>query len=111
MRVTARMVSSRDRGAPAALGLTLASTVFVASYAGQRLWSALRGEPDWTEIIVSAHTPYYWRCGVALLQGGLVGLAAGLGTSTELAATVLRFAPVWVPAVVLPMALAMAAVP
>lgn len=105
------MARTRDKGAPAALGLTLASTVFVASYAAQRLWSAVRGDPDWTEMIVSAHTPYYWRCAVALLQATLVGTAAGLGVSSELAASVLRFAPVWVPAVVIPLALAMAAVP
>ena len=79
------MARTRDKGAPAALGLTLASTVFVASYAAQRLWSAVRGDPDWTEMIVSAHTPYYWRCADALLQA--TGLADSGGGAKALIAS------------------------
>lgn len=104
-------VRSREGNSPAAFGVTLATTVFVASYAAQRLWAAWGGEPDWTQFVVRYDTPYYWRSGLALLHACVAGTFAGLATGPELASTALRFAPVWVPAVVLPLALSMAAVP
>lgn len=104
-------VRSREAGSPAAFGVTLASTTFVASYALQRLWAAWGAEADWTQLVVQYDTPYYWRSALALLHAVVAGAVAALGTGPELAATALRFAPVWVPAVVLPLALSMAAVP
>jgi hypothetical protein len=108
VRVTVR---SRDAGQPAAFGVTLGSTVFVASYALQRLWAAWSGDEDWARYVVQYETPYYWRSGFALLHATVAGTIAGLGTRADLAATALRFAPLWVPAVVLPLALSMAVIP
>lgn len=111
---SAPTVRSR-RGARSAtrwgLGFTLGGTVFAASYAGMRLLSLVRGEPSFGEVVLAASTPFYARCGIAALQAGIVALITGLAFDDERAEAVLRWAPIWMPLVVLPLTLAMVGFP
>ena len=77
----------------------------------QRLASAWAGEPAWTDILFQEHTPFHWRVAMALVHGLTVGAAFGLGFSEERAGRALTWAVLLVPLVVLPLALAMVAVP
>jgi hypothetical protein len=106
-------VRRRPAKSSAAWGLasTAAAATFVVSYAGQRLWSLGTPQPDPTEAILLGHTPFYWRCGVALLQAALVASMIGAAVDDDRAAAALRWAPVWLPAIVLPLALLMVAFP
>lgn len=102
-----------NRGGSTSWGLAVAvgAVAFVASYAAQRLGSAWVGEADWTQILRQAHVPYYWRCALAAFHAVLVVAVTGLWVGEERAARWLAVAPLWVPAVVVPAAFAMAAVP
>lgn len=114
MRVTRSTRKNRPwvgRSAVAGLALTLTATTCAASYALQRLLSALQGEPAWTEILAQEHVPYTWRVALALLNGVTVGAAVGLGVREDRAALLLQWTPLLVPLVTLPLALAMVAVP
>lgn len=99
------------RSARAGLAVACAATTVAVSYALQRLGAWALGEPPMGVILAQAHTPYLWRLALAALHGGVVGLAIGLALDEERAAGVLRWAPLLIPAVVLPLALAMVAAP
>ena len=91
-------------------GIAVAAVVACASYAGQRLWDAT-GEPAPGTVLHQAIIPYYWRVAFALLHAAGAGLAAYLGLSEATARNWLEHAPLWVPALVLPAAIAMVLVP
>lgn len=99
------------RSARWGLAITVGASAVAVSYALQRLGSASSGEADWTQVMRQAHVPYYWRCALALLHGVTIAAMAGWAVDHDRAVVALRFAPVWVPLVVLPLALAMVAVP
>jgi hypothetical protein len=90
--------------------VALGAAVACASYAGQRLWDSV-GEPAPGTVLVQATIPYYWRVGFALLHAVGAGVAAHVGLSADTARAWLAHAPLWVPAIVLPAAVAMAMVP
>lgn len=84
-----------------ALGIAVGAVVFVASYTGQRLFSAALGEPTPTEVIATTHTPYYWRVGLATLQA-LVAVPLGALLPPEpVVRPLLRIGPLWVVASVM----------
>ena len=93
------------------LAATSAAAVFAVSYGLQRLWALGTPQPDPTEAVLLGHTPFYWRCGLALLQGLVVAALAYGGLDDDDAEKVLRWAPVWLPGLVLPFALLMVAFP
>ena len=99
------------RSARWGLAIAAGACAIAVSYALQRLASAWAGEPDWTQITRQAHISFYWRCGLALLHGLTITSLVGVAVDHDRAVVVLRFAPVWVPLLVLPLALAMVAVP
>jgi hypothetical protein len=102
---------SAGRSARWGLALAVGACTIAVSYALQRLGAAWSGEPDWTQISQQAHVPFFWRCGLAALHGATTTALAALAVDHDRAVVALRFAPVWVPLVVLPLALAMVAVP
>jgi hypothetical protein len=111
-----RLSPVRPKRAPYAhaswgLAVTAAATTFCASYALQRLLSLLLGEPDATSAAVVGHTPYYWRVSLALLHALIALALVKLGVNNDRAETALRFAPMWVPCVVLPLALLLVGLP
>lgn len=57
---------SRPIASMAAVAFGLVAT---ASYAIQRLIAAVRGGPDFGEIVLQVHVPYYWRCDLAAIHG------------------------------------------
>jgi hypothetical protein len=93
------------------LAATIAPTAFCASYALQRLLSLLLGEPDPMSVAVVGHTPYYWRVALALLHALIAMAIVKIGVNNDRAESVLRFAPMWVPCVVLPLALVLVGLP
>lgn len=102
---------SAGRSARWGLAITAGACAIAVSYALQRLGSAWTGEVHFTQVVQQAHIPYYWRCGLAALHGAVVTATVGLWVDHDRAVVALRFAPVWVPLLVLPLALAMVAVP
>ena len=80
------------------------------SYAVQRLWDSI-GEPPPGTVLQQATIPYYWRVAFAVLHAAGAGMAAHAGLSEQHARAWLDRAPLWVPALVLPAAAAMALVP
>ena len=99
------------RSARWGLAVAAGACAIAVSYALQRLGAAWGGEPDWRQITQQAHVPYYWRCALAALHGAVITATVGLWVDHDRAVVALRFAPVWVPLLVLPLALAMVAVP
>jgi hypothetical protein len=113
-RVTRRTHRHRARAGRSArwgLAISLAATTFVASYGLQRLWARAAGEVSWTDVIAQAHVPFYWRVGVAALHAAIVASLLGLAFDDLQASRALRWTPLLVSVVVLPLALAMVAVP
>ena len=102
---------SDDDRARWSVAVAAAAATFVASYAIQRLYAAWSGGPDGAVVLDTAFVPYRWRCGLALVQGGMVGMVLGPVLGPETAAFLLRTVPVWVTAVVALAAIAMLAVP
>lgn len=92
------------------LAACAAAAVFVASYVAQRLWS-LSSEPGPAQAVASSHIPLYWRTALALLQAATAASMIGLGLDEVRAEAILRRAPLWLPAIVLPLALLMALFP
>ncbi|MEQ1508106.1 MAG: hypothetical protein ABMB14_38105 [Myxococcota bacterium] len=94
-----------------ALAVTVAAVVFVGSYAIQRLARLAFAEADPTAVVLLATTPFYWRVGLALVHAGIAVPLVGFAIDDDQAVPLLRFAPLWVPCLVLPLALLMVAFP
>jgi hypothetical protein len=92
-------------------GFAVGGVVCAVSYAVLRLVSLARGEPSFSEVVMAGTTAFYWRCALAALQGAVAGLLAWAGLGDDHAEQVLRWAPIWIPLVVLPLALAMVGFP
>ena len=92
-----------------ALAIAAASTTFVVSYAVQRLATAW-GDEGFAGLN-QAWIPYRWRCALALVQALIVLSIVGPVLSERASDLLLRWVPVWVPAVVLVCAVAMLVVP
>lgn len=106
----------RARRAPHAqtswgLAVAVASVIFCVSYAAQRLFSFAMGEPAPGTVIQIGHTPYYWRLIIAVLHAAISLAFAKLAIDDHRAEDILRFAPMWVPCVVLPLALLLVGLP
>ncbi len=94
------------------LGLAIGAVVFVASYAGQRLFTLLVvGEPSFAEVVRSTHTPYFWRVAIAALQAALAVPLGALVVPEIAVRPLLRFGPLWVIAPIMLLALLMVAFP
>lgn len=111
-----QLTPRRPRRAPYAhtswgLAVAVAAAIFSASYTGQRLLSLAMGEPAPGQVVITGHTPYYWRVGLALLHALIVLALVRLAIDNERAEKVLRWAPVWIPCVVLPLALILVGLP
>lgn len=111
-----RLTRRKPRRAPYsetswALALSVAAVVCCASYSLQRLFSLVSGEPEPGTVIAIGHTPYYWRVGISLLHAVIALSIAKLAIGNDRAEDILRFAPLWVPCLVLPFALAMVGLP
>lgn len=108
-----RVVQKRWPGSSVRWGLALTSagTAFAVSYAAQRLLSWVHGEPDFGQVVMSGSTPLYWRCGLALLHAAIVAALVRIGVDEDRAEVALRYAPIWVPLAVLPLALALVGIP
>lgn len=101
-----RRASSQQGLAALTFGL-----VAVASYTLQRLIAAAGGEVDFGAIVNQVHVPYYWRCAVAVLHGGLAATLVGMGLDADRATRWLGRGPWLVALVVVPSAIAMVVVP
>ena len=108
-----RVTQKRWPGGSAAWGLAFASagTALAVSYSVQRLLSWARGEPSFGSVVLMGSTPFYWRCGVALLQAAVVGALVRIGVPEARAEIALRYAPIWIPLLVLPLALLLVGIP
>lgn len=100
------MTLAGDRAARVAVGAVVFAAVACVSYAAQRL-AALGNDP--ALVFAQAHIPYFGRIAIAAIHGGMVALLAG--TLAPDPAVVLRAGVWWVPAAVVPAAVAMAVYP
>lgn len=91
--------------------MTVGGTVFVVSYAVQRLFALGAGLPNPSALELDAWPPYYWRCALALVHAVVAIPIVGLPIDDDQGTAILRWAPLWMPAVVLPMALLMVGFP
>lgn len=113
LRLTSR---PRKRVAPYsavrwALAATVAASVFSLVYVFQRLVGLAFLEPDRATAVMVGDTALVGRCVIAWALA-LVGFGAvGLAIDDEHAAPLLRWAPLWLPLVVLPLALVLVAFP
>jgi hypothetical protein len=88
-------------GRPAeVLACWAAGLVACGSYMGQRLWAVTGEVVDPTVILAVEHVPFYWRCALASLHGGMVALLVWRGVADAEAQVALRHAP-WLTAAVL----------
>lgn len=103
-------LAARHRPVLGAAALTL-GLVAVASYAGQRLWSAYTGVEGLGVVVRQVHIPYFWRCDLALLHGLMGAALVGFGLDEAGGRRLMAAGPWLVLVVVLPSAVAMVLVP
>ncbi|MEQ1567602.1 MAG: hypothetical protein ABMA64_18310, partial [Myxococcota bacterium] len=76
-----------------------------------RVASLARGEAALSEVVLAGSTAFYWRCGLTALHAAVAAALVGFGVPEARAEVALRYAPIWVPGVVLPLVLVLVGFP